>query len=91
MADSLFFPFIPCLGTILCALALTGIAAGIWRVQQWRNKYRGTAYGGHGHHGAFSIVQPRNLPIYLMGHASALGIPLVLLLAWVVILVWPPP
>ena len=45
IAHSLLFPLIPYLGLFLCLLALIGIVAAIWRVENWRRK---VARGGYG-------------------------------------------
>ncbi len=89
-ADSIFFPFIPYLGMILCLLTTVAVVGATWRITQWRRKCGAGAYSGEGEHATFSIVQPRTSAIPLMGHVASVGIPLVLTLAWVFVRVWPP-
>jgi hypothetical protein len=85
VAHSLFFPFIPYLGMALCALALVGIIAAVWRVESWKRKAVYGDYGGEGEHDTFSMIQPKQPAIVIMGYCSSVGIPLVLAAAWVFI------
>lgn len=77
--------FIPYLGMVLCALALVGIIAAVWRVESWKRKAVYGDYGGEGEHDTFSMVQPKQPAIVIMGYCSSVGIPLVLAAAWVFI------
>lgn len=90
IAHSLLFPFIPYLGLALCVLALIGIVAAVWRVENWRRKMARGGYGGDGEHDTFSIIQPNQPVVVILGYCSAVGIPLVLAAAWVILRFFPP-
>jgi hypothetical protein len=90
IAHSLLFPFIPYLGLVLCLLALIGIVAAVWRVENWRRKMARGGYGGDGEHDTFSIIQSSQPGVVIMGYCSAVGIPLVLAAAWVILRFFPP-
>lgn len=90
IAHSLLFPFIPYLGLVLCLLALIGIVAAVWRVENWRRKMARGGYGGDGEHDTFSIIQSSQPAVVIMGYCSAVGIPLVLAAAWVILRFFPP-
>ena len=81
VAHSLFFPFIPYLGMVLCTLALVGIIAAVWRVESWKPKAVYCDDGGEGEHDTFSMVlNPSSQRLSLRGIAPLSGIPLFLLL-----------
>ncbi len=85
LAGSVFFPLIPYLGMLLCLLALTGVIGAVWQIENWKAKYARGAYAGRQEHRRFSIIKPRNPLVPLMGHVASVGIPLVLLSAWLVV------
>ena len=90
LTSSLFFPFIPHLGILLCVLVFIAVLAAVWRSLQWRVKYSQGAYSGIDEHGVFSIVVPHTPLIPLMGMVGALAIPIVLAGAWMYVRIWPP-
>ena len=47
-------------------------------------------YGGDGEHDTFSIIQPNRQLVVILGYCSAVGIPLVLAAAWVILRFSPP-
>ena len=90
LADALFYPVIPILGIVLCALVTIAILAAVWRSTQWRAKARKGAYSGRDAHGAFSVILPHTPQIPIMGLIGSLGVPLVLAATWLYLLIWPP-
>jgi hypothetical protein len=90
ITQSALFPLVPYLGLLLCILVSIAVLASAWRSVQWRAKGANGAYGGDGEHNAFSIVVPRSPLIPLMGLTGAIGVPVVLAGAWLVLLFWPP-
>lgn len=64
--------------------------AAAWRSIQWRAKGANGPYAGDGEPGMFSIVVPRSRLIPLMGLTGAIGVPVVLAGAWLVLLFSPP-
>ncbi|MEL6766091.1 MAG: hypothetical protein AAFP17_02830 [Pseudomonadota bacterium] len=90
IAGSTLYPVIPLLGVAICLLVLVSVVAAAWRAHQWRAKARQGGYTGEGEEGRFSIVLPHTPLIPLMGHIGGVGVPVVLVLAWTLILVVPP-
>ncbi|MDU8913415.1 hypothetical protein [Aestuariicoccus sp. MJ-SS9] len=90
LEDALFYPVIPLLGIVLCALVTVAILAAVWRSAQWRAKARKGDYSGLDAHDVFSIVLPHTPQIPFMGLIGSLGVPLVLAATWLYLLVWPP-
>lgn len=90
IAGSSLYPLIPLLGVIICVLVLVALLAAVWRSHQWRVKARQGGYTGEGQETTFTIVQPNTPLIPIMGYIGALGVPLVLVIAWAGILIAPP-
>ncbi|MEM9763145.1 MAG: hypothetical protein AAF968_11625 [Pseudomonadota bacterium] len=90
IAGSSLYPLIPLLGVIICVLVLVALLAAVWRSHQWRVKARQGGYTGEGQDTTFTIVQPNTPLIPIMGYIGALGVPLVLVIAWTGILIAPP-
>jgi len=86
IGQSPLHPQIPLLGLALCLLLTVSILAAALRVLQWRSKLRGTAYADEQMPREFSGVIPDTPIIPAMAAASAFGIPLALVSAWLWIL-----
>ena len=87
---SVYYPVIPVLGVIICALVLISVIAAVWRSRQWRAKGEQGAYAGRDNTGAFDIVLPHSPMIPRMGLIGGVGVPLALVGVWVWLLIAPP-
>ena len=90
LVDSVMYPLIPVIGLVICVLVAVSISAAVWRSFEWRIKACKGAYTGVGEQRTFSVVTPKTPLIPLMGVVAAIGVPLVLAVAWSYLLILPP-
>jgi hypothetical protein len=90
-SDSLFYPLVPLLGVVICALTLLGIIAAIIRINDWKfwqyrlgDKNKQSIRPVISLHGKVLFCLPRSL-IPALGFIPALGLPIALLISWLYI------
>lgn len=87
---SVYYPVIPILGVLICALVLISVMAAVWRSRQWRRKAQQGAYSGVDAQDSFDIILPHRPIIPRMGMIGGLGVPITLVAVWLWLLIAPP-